>query len=225
MPEDIYPVQWAGQQAVLALPEHMDQSNASQIEDGLLSVINRGAKVLIADMTATISCDLAGTDAVVRVSQRAVVSGAEMRLVVPVQIVRRVLGLSGVERLVPIYPSLETATAADAQAVVLALVGRLTHAGTDGHGLPRRSGRTSRPVRAAGAADGSGAAGDSATAEHEYRSGELLDVVVNDLFRVGLSLQAAIDLPAEATRQRIFEALGHLDDIIREIRDTIFTSS
>ena len=33
-----------------------------------------------------------------------------------------------------------------------------------------------------------------------------------------------MELPAEVTKQRIAEALGHLDDIIREIREVAFTS-
>jgi anti-anti-sigma regulatory factor len=41
---DIYPVQWTGRQAVVTLPEHIDVSNAGQIREELLSVINRGAK-------------------------------------------------------------------------------------------------------------------------------------------------------------------------------------
>jgi len=44
------------------------------------------------------------------------------------------------------------------------------------------------------------------------------------LFQLGLLLQAAIELPADTVGQRIEEALGHLDDTIREIRDTAFTT-
>ncbi len=112
---DIYPVQWTGKQAVVALPEQIDLSNAGQIREELLSVINRGAKTLVADMTATLSCDNAGTDAVVRAHKRAVVSGTDLRLVVSAQIVQRVLSLRGLDRLVSIYPCLEAATAARAR--------------------------------------------------------------------------------------------------------------
>ena len=59
-------------------------------------------------------------------------------------------------------------------------------------------------------------------AEQAHRGQELLDSTITSLFHVGLSLQAAIDLPAELTRQRITEALGHLDDTIREILSTAF---
>ena len=44
---------------------------------------------------------------------------------------------------------------------------------------------------------------------------QLLDTVITGMFRAGLSLQTAADLPADAVRQRIDAALGDLDDIIR----------
>jgi len=52
----------------------MDVANAGQIQPGLLSVIDRGATAPIADITAAISCDHAGTDAVVRAFQWTVVT-------------------------------------------------------------------------------------------------------------------------------------------------------
>ena len=77
-------------------------------------MLNRGALVLIVDLSATVSCDHAGSDALARVYQRAVSSGTELRLVVTSEIVRRVLTVSGVDRLVSHYPSLESALAASA---------------------------------------------------------------------------------------------------------------
>ena len=106
MSDDIYPVQWMGPQAVVALPEHIDVSNAGQIREQLLSIINRGATELVADMTATASCDHAGADAVARAYQRAAAAGTQLRLVVPAPIVRRVLSINGLDRLIPVYPSL-----------------------------------------------------------------------------------------------------------------------
>ena len=97
MLEDICPVRWAGTQAVVTLPEDIDVSNAGQIREKLLTVINRGAAVLVADMTATVSCDYARADAVIRAYQRAVISGTDLRLVVTAQIVRRVLSYNGLD--------------------------------------------------------------------------------------------------------------------------------
>jgi anti-anti-sigma factor len=53
---------------------------------------------------------------------------------------------------------------------------------------------------------------------------DLLDRVVHRLFQVGLTLQAACGLPAEAARTRLGEALDQLDDAIQEIRDYAFAS-
>jgi hypothetical protein len=78
-------------------------------------VIERGAAALIADMTATRSCDHAGADALAGAYQRALASGTALLLVVPGPIVRHTLSLTGLDRLVPIYPSLAAASAALAQ--------------------------------------------------------------------------------------------------------------
>jgi len=110
--KDIYPVRWTGRQAVVTLPEHIGAANAGQIREELLSVISRGAETVIADMSTTISCDHAGADAVVRACQRAVISGAKLRLVAATRITWRMPSLGGLDGLVSIYPSLEAAVAA-----------------------------------------------------------------------------------------------------------------
>ncbi len=112
MGDDLFPVEWTGRQAIVAFPWHVDLSNAGRLRDRLLAVINRGAAVLIADMTDTVSCDHSAVEALARACQRALVSGTQVRLVVSAPAVRRVLSIEGLDRLVPIYPSLEAATAA-----------------------------------------------------------------------------------------------------------------
>ena len=231
-------MRWDGPLAVIALPEQVDVANAGQIREELLSVINRGARALIADMTATISCDHAGADALVRAYQRTVAAGTELRLVVTAQIVARVLSITGLDRLVSIYPSLDAATAARPPAPVLALVAGIAAAGTGGHAPPRRARQATAPIRATGAPmDGAvitpavvwklvDALQDAAvTAEQARRSLQLLDTVVTSLFAIGLGLHAAMDLPAEASKQHIAGALSRLDDTICEIRDTAFTTT
>ena len=106
-----YPVLWAGQRAVVVLPDHMDGSNAAEVRSELLAVINRGATVMIADMSATVSCDHSGAEAVARAHQRAVVSGTDLRLVVTSHSVRHEITVGGLDWLVPVYDSLEQALA------------------------------------------------------------------------------------------------------------------
>ncbi|HYY19591.1 MAG TPA: STAS domain-containing protein [Streptosporangiaceae bacterium] len=103
-----------GRQAIVTLPEQIDGTNAGQIRDQLLIVINHGAAALIADMTATVSCDHDGADALIRAYNRGLITGTQLRLVVTAQIVGRVLRVNGVDRLISIYPSLEAAIAAGA---------------------------------------------------------------------------------------------------------------
>jgi len=107
--EDLYLVERAGGQAVVSLPEHIGISNAGQVREELLSLINRGVTTLIADMTATVSCDQAGAEAVIRARTRAAASGTELRLVVTAPVVARVLRLVGLDRTVSVYPFLDGA--------------------------------------------------------------------------------------------------------------------
>jgi len=350
--EDVYPARWAGRQAVVALPEQIEFPNAGQIRDELLSVINRGADTLIVDMTATISCDHAGADALARVHQRATASGTELRLVVTAQIVRRVLDISGIGRLVPIYPSLEAAMAARAHMMVLPLPAWPAEIEPDGHRPRHGAGRAMYRPQAAGSPNGQrtaiapavlwkvidalqdgvvladsdgvlvlanrqiekmfgyqqdelaghpveslipadlraahhrhlaryvqapearpmgagvrlvGLRKDGTTfpveislsptptatgqltlavirdvtqarrqedlldmaraavaADQAHRSWELLDRVTASLYQLGLSLQTATGLPADAARRAIADALQHMDDTLREIREEIF---
>jgi anti-anti-sigma factor len=106
------PVAWTGRRAVVAFPEHVDMSNAAQIREQLLAVFDRGAVVVIADMSATAWCDYVGIDAVARACQRAAVCRAELRLVATAPAVRRLLAAEGRDRLVPVYSSVEAAITA-----------------------------------------------------------------------------------------------------------------
>ena len=106
---EAFPEEWTGQQVVVTLPEHIEVATAAQVREQLLSVINRGAVVLILDMTATQSCDHAGVDAIARGYQRAVVSGTRLRVVARAPVVRRAMAIEGLDRLISIYPTLEAA--------------------------------------------------------------------------------------------------------------------
>jgi len=64
----------------------------------------------------------------------------------------------------------------------------------------------------------------AATARQAHDGQELLGSITTSLYHVGLSLQAAADLPHDAASNGIAEALQHLDDTIRQIRGTAFTT-
>ncbi len=96
---------WLGEAAVITLPEEIDISNSEQVREELLSLLNRGPAVLIVDMAETTFCDSAGVNALVRAHRRASANGAEIRLVVASLGVQRVLDITGLDRLISVYPT------------------------------------------------------------------------------------------------------------------------
>jgi anti-anti-sigma factor len=97
---------------VVTFPEYVDAPDAARIGEQLLAALGSGAITLIADMSATVWCDQAGVDAVARAYQRAAAGQAELRLVICAPEVRRLMSAEGLDRLVPVYASLEVALAA-----------------------------------------------------------------------------------------------------------------
>jgi anti-sigma B factor antagonist len=102
----------AQREKIVALPEQVDIRNAADVAEELILAVSRSSMVII-DMSATTFCDCAGARAAVRGHKRATDSGAEVRLVVTATLVRRILGLVGVDRLLAIYPSVEAARGAE----------------------------------------------------------------------------------------------------------------
>jgi anti-sigma B factor antagonist len=102
---------WAGRVAIMALPAEIDISNAEQVREGLLSLVAQGASRVIADMTATTFCDSAGVTALVRVVRQATSHGSVLRLAATAPTVTRVLALTGVDRLIEVYPGVAAALA------------------------------------------------------------------------------------------------------------------
>ena len=93
----------------MTLPVEIDINNSDQVREDLLSVVNQGAALLVADLSKTTFCDSSGISALARAFQRAQASGGEMRLAVSTPAVQRVLALTGVDRLMNIYPSVTAA--------------------------------------------------------------------------------------------------------------------
>jgi anti-anti-sigma factor len=94
---------------VVTLPAEVDVATAGDIRHQLLSVINQGASALVVDMTATTFCDSSCVNAVVRAYHRAVAAGTPMRLVCAWPGVRRVFEITEIDRLIPVYPSVDEA--------------------------------------------------------------------------------------------------------------------
>lgn len=93
---------------VVALPEEIDLTNAAGVAERLTLAGGRHSVVII-DMSATRFCDCAGARAIVLAHKRAAEGGAELRLVVTAEPVRRIFGLLGADHLLDLYPSVKAA--------------------------------------------------------------------------------------------------------------------
>jgi anti-sigma B factor antagonist len=101
---------------VITLPAEIDMANADQVGQQLGAAIAPGVKTAIADMTATRFCDSSGISMLVRTHKRAAANQTRLRLVVASTAVLRMLTLVQMDHLLPIYPSLSQALAAEPEA-------------------------------------------------------------------------------------------------------------
>jgi anti-sigma B factor antagonist len=104
-------VLWIGQVAVVTLPAEIDVTIADTVRDELLAILGQGAVLLIADLSKTEFCDSAGVSSLVRTYRQASTSGSALRLVVGTPSVQRVLSITGVDRLVDVFPSVAASLA------------------------------------------------------------------------------------------------------------------
>jgi anti-anti-sigma factor len=95
---------------VVALPGEIDTTNASEIFTLITAAIAPGVLVVIADLTATSFCDSAGLRYLLLAHRHAADVGAQLRLAVPPHgPIGRVVQLTGINRHVPVYPTLQLA--------------------------------------------------------------------------------------------------------------------
>lgn len=113
MPPDPFPVVWTGEIATVRLPGEIDLTGAAAVLAALTAALDDGAKVVIADMSGTTFCDSGGVASLVRAHQHAVANQARLRLVTATPGVERILSLTGVDTLVPVFPTVGDARSAD----------------------------------------------------------------------------------------------------------------
>ena len=114
MPEISFPVQVVEGVPVVTAPEEIDLANAAGLKAALLEAAGAelaepGRALVVVDMSRTRFCDSAGLNALVGAARQARADGGEVRLVVVGEAVARIVALTGVDRVIPIYASLEDA--------------------------------------------------------------------------------------------------------------------
>jgi anti-sigma B factor antagonist len=106
-----FPVELISGVPVVTAPEEIDIINAPELRSALLVAAADGLGTLVADMTRTRFCDSSGLHTLLAAHKRAQAEGGELLLVIPSAAVLRVFAITGIDRLVPNFTSLDEALA------------------------------------------------------------------------------------------------------------------
>ena len=109
MTEPRFPVQVTRGVPVVITPDEIDITNAAALRAALLHAAARPGPALVVDMTRTRFCDCAGLHSLIAAHKRAQAEGRQVRLVITGAQVRRILTLTALDRLIPIYTTLDQA--------------------------------------------------------------------------------------------------------------------
>jgi anti-sigma B factor antagonist len=92
---------------VVAAAAEIDISNADWLDAVLREAADRGHATFVVNMTGTRFCASSGVGVLVRAHKRAVADGGELRLAIPASAaVLRVLAITGIDRVIPNFPTL-----------------------------------------------------------------------------------------------------------------------
>jgi anti-anti-sigma factor len=111
MPDPAFPVELVDGVPVVAAPEEIDITNTGGLRAALLQAGAHGNGTLVVDMSRTQFCDSAALSVLVRAHKRAQAESREVLLVIAAVAVLRIFAVTGIDHLIPSFPSLEEALA------------------------------------------------------------------------------------------------------------------
>jgi len=109
--DDSFSVEVVSGVPVVTAPEEIDITNAPELRAALLEAAAHGPGALVADLTRTQFCDSSGLYTLLAAHKRTQAEGGEMLLVISGTAVLRVFAITGADRIVPNFASLEDALA------------------------------------------------------------------------------------------------------------------
>jgi anti-sigma B factor antagonist len=111
MPDPSFPVELVDGVPVVSAPEEIDITNAGGLRAVLLQAASHGNGTLVVDMSRTQFCDSAALNVLVRAHKQAQAEGRQVLLVIAAVTVLRIFAVTGIDHLIPNFPSLEQALA------------------------------------------------------------------------------------------------------------------
>jgi anti-sigma B factor antagonist len=111
MQDGRFPFEMVDGVPVVAAPEEIDITNAPELRSALLEAAAHGHGTLVADLSRTQFCDSSGLHTLLAAHKRATAAGGDMLLVIPGNAVLRVFTITGIDRIIPNFMSLEEALA------------------------------------------------------------------------------------------------------------------
>ncbi len=116
-----FPFEVASGVPVVTAPEEIDITSAPGLRSALMEAATYGHGTLVVDMTGTQFCDSYGLHTLLATHKRAQAEGGELLLVIPATPVLRIFAITGVDRIIPNFRSLDqalTQTSANGPAAV-----------------------------------------------------------------------------------------------------------
>ena len=105
------PVEVVSGVPVVAAPEQIDMISAPELRSALLEAAAHGHGMLVVDMTRTQFCDSSGVHTLLAAHERAQAEGGELLLVISATVVLRIFEITGLDRIIRSFPSLDGALA------------------------------------------------------------------------------------------------------------------
>ena len=96
---------------VVTAPKEIDIATAPALRSALLTAAAHGHGTLVVDMTRTQFCDSSGLHTLLAAHRRAQAEGGELRLVISAAPVLRIFAVTGIDRIIPSFTSLDQALA------------------------------------------------------------------------------------------------------------------
>jgi anti-sigma B factor antagonist len=106
-----FPVDLVKGVRVVAVPEEIDITNAAWLRLALLEAAADTCPTLVVDMMRTRFCDSAGLDVLVDAHKRVRAEGGEVLLALSGAAVLRILSITGIDQVIPVFTSLDEALA------------------------------------------------------------------------------------------------------------------